>query len=149
MEAAPSALAAAVTKSDVSDDDTTLGRTRDDVAWQLEHLVRYEREAIQPRLQEWLDADEVRFHDWEDVSEPEPRHSDAELQELLKAFRAERERTMALLSEAGPDILDRTARIDDEEFTAYQLLRATAQHDDAHIARIGERLHRSLLEESE
>jgi hypothetical protein len=57
--------------------------------------------------------------------------------------------TMAALRAAGPGLLDRRGRLGDEEFSAYQFLRATAQHDDAHVARIGQRLHRSLLEDGE
>jgi hypothetical protein len=126
-----------------------VGRTHADVAWQLDHLARYEREAIRPRIEAWPVDGVLEFEDWEDDSGPEPDEDGADLEARLEAFRVEREATVAALREAGPGFLDRRGRLGDEEFSVYQFLRAAAQHDDAHVARIGERLHRSLLEEAE
>lgn len=145
LESAPDALTAAVEATTNAEDHTTVGRTHADIAWQLEHLARYEREAVGPRLERWRSSGHPTFEDWEDESEPEARHADADLDELLLAFRRERARTVQVLAAAGPDLAERTATIGPETCTAYQFLRATAQHDAAHVARIGERLHRSLL----
>ena len=127
----------------------TVGRTREDIAWQLGHLFRYETEAIRPRVEAWPVDGVMECVDWEDASEPGPEDAAAEVEERSEAFRREREGTVAALRAAGPGFMDRRGRLGDEEFSAYQFLRATAQHDDAHVARMGERLHVSLLEEGE
>jgi N-acetylmuramic acid 6-phosphate etherase len=146
---APAALASTAHRPADEDEAPTVGRTHADVAWQLDHLARYEREAIRPRIEAWPVDGVLEFEDWEDDSGPEPDEDGADLEARLEAFRVEREATVAALREAGPGFLDRRGRLGDEEFSVYQFLRAAAQHDDAHVARIGERLHRSLLEEAE
>lgn len=149
LEGAPSAMRSAATRGPGEDDAPTVGRPPEDVAWQLEHLARYEREAIRPRVETWPARGVMEFADWEDDTEPGPEDSDADIGERIERFRLERERTVRALRAAGPEFLERRGRLGDEEFSAYQFLRATAQHDDAHAARIGERLHRSLLGEGE
>ncbi len=144
----PAALRAAVRNAD-EDSAPTVGRTAGDIAWQMGHMARYEREAIRPRVESWSTGDVLEFADWEDDSEPGPEDSEADLEVRVEAFRVEREKTVAALRAAGPGFLERHGRQGAETFSAYQFLRATAQHDDAHVARIGERLHRSLLEEEE
>jgi len=146
---APEAVASEAARGPVEDAAPTVGRTRADIAWQLDHLARYEREAIRPRIETWPAEGVLAFADWDDESEPGPEDAGADLEERVATFRAERERTVAALRAVGPAFLDRRGRQGDEEFSAHQFLRATAQHDDAHIARIGERLHSSLLEEGE
>ncbi len=148
LAGAPTAVRYAA-ESDAADANATVGRTHADIAWQLDHLARYEREAIRPRLEAWRDSDGLMFESWDDETGPGPEHDEAHLDSLLEAFHEEREMTMTVLLGAGPGVLERWGRIGEEKFTAYQFLRATAQHDDAHVARIGERLHRSLLEETE
>ncbi len=144
---APAALASAAHRAPDEDAAPTVGRTHADVAWQLDHLARYEREAIRPRVEGWPGAGVLEFEDWEDDSVPGPGDTGADLEARIEAFRIERTRTVGALHAAGPRFLERRGRQGDEEFSAYQFLRATAQHDDAHVARICERLHRSLLEE--
>jgi phosphoheptose isomerase len=144
---APAVLASAAHRAPDEDAAPTVGRTHADVAWQLDHLARYEREAIRPRVEGWPGAGVLEFEDWEDDSVPGPGDTGADLEARIEAFRIERTRTVGALHAAGPRFLDRRGRQGDEEFSAYQFLRATAQHDDAHVARICERLHRSLLEE--
>jgi hypothetical protein len=146
---APEALRAAVLRAPDEDVAPTVGRTHEDVAWQLDHLARYEREAIRPRVEVWPAEGALEFEDWEDDSEPGPEDASADLEARIEAFRIERGRTVEALRVAGPGFLDRRGRQGEEDFSAYQFLRATVQHDDAHVARIGERLHRSLLEEAE
>ena len=146
---APAALRAAAARGPDEDAAPTVGRTAADVAWQLGHLARYEREAIRPRIEAWPAEGILDFEDWEDDSEPGPEDQTADVEARLEAFRIERERSVAALRAAGPGFLERTGRQEAEEFSAYQFLRATAQHDDAHVARIGERLHRSLVEDGE
>ena len=148
LGAAPGALAAAMRQAGAKD-GATVGRTRADVAWQLDHVARYEREAIRPRLETWPATGVLEFSSWDDESEPDSAHEAADLESMLEAFRAEREETIAVLRAAGPGVLARRGRQGDEKFSAYQFLRGIAQHDDAHAVRIGERLHRSLLEEVE
>jgi len=145
----PGALRAAASRPPDEDAAPTVGRTREDVAWQLDHLARYEREAIRPRVETWPVDGALEFEDWEDDSEPGPSDASADMETRIEAFRREREGTLEALRAAGAGFLDRTGKQGGEEFSAYQFLRATAQHDDAHVARIGERLHRSLLEEDE
>lgn len=147
LESAPERLRRVLRRTAAAADEATVGRAHADLAWQLDHLARYEREAIRPRIERWRDADGLEFENWEDEGEPGPEHSAVDLETLLRGFEDERARTLAALEGAGPGLFSRTARIGEETFTAYQFLRATAQHDDAHVARIGERLHRSLLEE--
>jgi N-acetylmuramic acid 6-phosphate etherase len=144
---APAALASAAHRAPDEDAAPTVGRTHAEVAWQLDHLARYEREAIRPRVEGWPGAGVLEFEDWEDDSVPGQGDAGVDLDARIDAFRVERERTVAALRAAGPGFLDRRGRLGDEEFSACQFLRATAQHDDAHVARICERLHRSLLEE--
>jgi hypothetical protein len=149
LEGAPAALQAASESHPGEDAAPTVGRTHEDIAWQLDHLVRYEREAIRPRAESWPRDHVLDFEDWEDETGPGPEDAEARVDALIAAFDAERARTVAALRAAGPSFLQRRGRQGDEGFSAYQFLRATAQHDDAHVARIGERLHRSLLEEGE
>ena len=149
LAGAPDAMRSAASRSPDEDAAPTVGRTHADIAWQLDHLARYEREAISPRIEAWRKEDVLEFEDWDDESEPGPEDANADIEARIDAFRLERERTVMALRSAGPAFLDRRGRQGDEGFSAYQFLRATAQHDDAHIARIGERLHRSLLEEGE
>ncbi len=146
---APDAVQAAAARGAEEDAAPTVGRTHADVAWQLGHLARYETEAIRPRIEAWPVGVMLEFQDWEDESGPAPEDGSADIGARIEVFRAERARTVGALRAVGPGFLDRKARQGDEEFSAYQFLRATAQHDDAHVARIGERLHRSLLEEEE
>lgn len=146
---APEALRAAASRAPDEDATPTVGRTHEDVAWQLDHLARYEREAIQPRVEGWPAEGALEFEDWDDDSAPGPEDASADLEARIEAFRLERARTMEALRAAGPGFLDRRGRQGEEDFSAYQFLRATAQHDDAHVARVGERLHRSLLEADE
>jgi len=137
----------AALRSVPEEEGATVGRTGGDVAWQLDHLSRYEREAVRPRIEGWTATAELEFADWEDDSRPGPDDETADLEARVKEFEAERAKTLAVLRGAGPDLLGARGRLGDEGFSAYQFLRAVAQHDDAHRARIGERLHRSLLEE--
>ena len=146
---APEALEAAASRAPDEDAAPTVGRTHEDISWQLDHLARYERDAIRPRVEAWPVEGILDFEDWEDDSEPGPEDASADFGARIEAFRKERERTVAALRTAGPGFLERTGRQGAEEFSAYQFLRATAQHDDAHVARIGERLHRSLVEDGE
>jgi N-acetylmuramic acid 6-phosphate etherase len=145
----PGALRAAASRAPDEDAAPTVGRTHEDIAWQIDHLARYEREAIRPRVETWPVEGALEFDDWEDDSEPGPSDASADIESRIESFRTEREGTLQALRDAGPGFLDRRGRQGDETFSAYQFLRATAQHDDAHVARIGERLHRSLLEEDE
>ena len=145
----PGDLRAAVSRAPDEDAAPTVGRTDEDVAWQLDHLARYEREAIRPRVETWPVSGVLEFEDWEDASEPGPSDGSADIEARIEVFRTQREGTLKALRAAGPGFLDRRGRQGDETFSACQFLRATAQHDDAHVARIGERLHRSLLEEGE
>jgi len=145
----PAALREAALRPDEGEEAPTVGRARGDVAWQLDHLARYEREAIRPRIESWPAAGELEFEDWEDDSRPGPADEAADIEARLAQFDAERAETLAALRTAGPDLLSARGRIGDERFSAYQFLRAVAQHDDAHLVRIGERLHRSLLEGDE
>ncbi len=145
----PGGLQTAVSRAPDEDAAPTVGRTLEDVAWQIDHLARYEREAIRPRVESWPGDGVLEFEDWEDDSEPGSSDASADIEMRIEAFRREREGTLEALRAAGEGFLDRRGRQGDERFSAYQFLRATAQHDDAHVARIGERLHRSLLEEDE
>jgi N-acetylmuramic acid 6-phosphate etherase len=145
----PGDLLAAASRAPDEDAAPTVGRTLEDVAWQIDHLARYEREAIRPRVESWPGDGLLEFEDWEDDSEPGPSDASADMETRIEAFRRERAGTLEALRAAGAGFLDRRGRQGDERFSAYQFLRATAQHDDAHVARIGERLHRSLLEEDE
>jgi N-acetylmuramic acid 6-phosphate etherase len=149
LSRAPAAVSAAAPRGKVEsrEEDATLGRTHADVAWQLDHLARYEREAIRPRIEAWASKPVLECEDWEDGSAPGPEDAEADIEARIESFRLERGRTVEALRKAGPGLLDRRGRLGDEEFSVYQLLRATAQHDEAHVTRIGERLHRSLLEE--
>ncbi len=149
LAGAPEAAQAAASRAPDEDAAPTVGRTHEDMAWQLDHLARYEREAIRPRVETWPVNGVLEFEDWADDSEPGPEDAVADLEMRIEAFRVQRERTVEALQVAGPGFLNRRGRQGDEKFFAYQFLRATAQHDDAHIARIGERLHRSLLEADE
>ena len=149
LAGAPEALRSAASRAPDEDTAPTVGRTHADIAWQLDHLARYEGEAVRPRVEAWPGEDVLEFEDWDDESEPGPEDASADIEARIDAFRVERERTVMVLRAAGPGFLGRRGRQGDENFSAYQFLRATAQHDDAHIARIGERLHRSLLEEGE
>jgi len=149
LGSAPGALRAAAMRHAGDEATATIGRTRADVAWQIDHLTRYEREAIRPRLETWPATGVLEFSNWDDESKPDSTHAAADLEPLLEAFRTEREGTVAVLRAAGPEVLARRARQGDETFSAYQFLRGIAQHDDAHAVRIGERLHRSLLREAE
>jgi N-acetylmuramic acid 6-phosphate etherase len=149
LAGAPEALRAAALRAPDEDAASTVGRTHEDIAWQLDHLARYEREAIRPRVERWLAGGVLEFEDWEDDSEPGPSDASADIEARIESFRKEREGTIEALRAAGPGFLDCRGRQDDERFSAYQFLRATAQHDDAHVARIGERLHRSLVEDGE
>lgn len=145
LGAAADAVQAAATRDAEGEESATVGRTHADVAWQIDHLARYEREAIRPRLESWPATGTLQFDSWDDESEPDSGHEAANLESLLEAFRTEREETIAVLRVVGPGILARPGRQGDEKFSAYQFLRGIAQHDDAHVARLGERLHRSLL----
>jgi N-acetylmuramic acid 6-phosphate etherase len=145
LGAAHGAVREAATREAEAEETATVGREHADVAWQIDHLARYEREAIRPRLESWPATGALQFDSWDDESEPDSGHEAADLESLLEAFRTEREKTIAVLRVAGPGILARPGRQGDETFSAYQFLRGVAQHDDAHVARIGERLHRSLL----
>jgi N-acetylmuramic acid 6-phosphate etherase len=149
LSRAPEAVRTAARREADDDAAPTIGRTPADIAWQLDHVARYEREAIRPRIEAWPAFGVLEFVNWDDDSEPGSDDASADLEARIEAFRAEREMTMAALRAAGPGLLDRRGRLGDEEFSAYQFLRATAQHDDAHVARIGQRLHRSLLEDGE
>ncbi|MBT8477470.1 MAG: N-acetylmuramic acid 6-phosphate etherase [Gemmatimonadetes bacterium] len=149
LASGPAGVRAAATREPDEDAAPTVGRTPADIAWQIDHLARYEREAIRPRIETWPTANVLEFVDWEDDSEPGSEDESAGNDLRVEAFRIERAATVNALRAAGPAFLDRRGRQGDEEFSAYQFLRATAQHDDAHVARIGERLHRSLLEEGE
>ncbi len=130
-------------------DSATVCRSGAEIAWHLDHLIRYEREAIRPRLESWPAGDEQVFSDWNDESAPGPAHESADLDKLEAEFRAEREETLAVLTAVGPSLLERHRRLGAETFTGYQFLRGIAQHDEAHVERIGERLHRALFEEAE
>jgi N-acetylmuramic acid 6-phosphate etherase len=149
LAAAPAALREAASGRGSNGDGPTVGRTHGDVAWQLNHLARYEREAIRPRIEAWNSsgAAELEFEDWEDGSGPGPEDEAADIETRLDEFEAERTKTLAALREAGAELLAARGAVGGESFSAYQFLRGVAQHDDAHVARIGERLHRSLLEE--
>lgn len=149
LAAAPDAVWRAAARETDEDAAPTVGRTLEDIAWQLGHLARYEREAIRPRAEAWPSDRVLEFVDWDDESELGPEEAEADLERLIGDFRIEREKTVAALRAVGPAFFTRRGRQADESFSAYQFLRATAQHDEAHVARIGERLHRSLLEEGE
>ena len=149
LAGAPEAVAAAVHGPPAEDAAPTVGRTHADVAWQLDHLARCEREAIRPRIEGWPSGGVLEFENWEDDSRPGTEDASSDLESRIETFRIERARTAAALRALGPGFLDRRGRQGEEEFSAYQFLRATAQHDDAHVARIGERLHRSLLLEAD
>ena len=64
----PALLAAAAYRPADEDGAPTVGRTQADVAWQLDHLARYEREAIRPRVEGWPAEGALEFEDWEDES---------------------------------------------------------------------------------
>lgn len=147
LSSTPDAVRRAAAFAAGASNGATVGRSPRDVAWQVDHLTRYEWEAIRPRLEAWREADGLTFDSWEDATGPGPQHEAADLGSLLEAFRRQRELTLSVLRSAGDEFASRKASLGDEAFTAYQFLRGTAQHDDAHVTRIGERLHRSLLEE--
>ncbi|MCL7971602.1 MAG: N-acetylmuramic acid 6-phosphate etherase [marine benthic group bacterium] len=149
LAVAPAAVREAIGKTPDEDAAPTVGRPAGDIAWQVGHLERYEREAIRPRVEAWPETGVLEFVDWEDETAPGPADDDANLSARTAAFAAQREATVQALRAAGPSFLDRRGRQGAESFSAYQFLRATIQHDRAHVARIGERLHRSLLVESE
>lgn len=143
----PDDIREAIERAPDADAAPTVGRTHADIAWQVDHLFRYEREAIRPRVETWPQAGALEFEDWSDDGEPGPADADADLAARTADFAAERKHTVDALRAAGPTFLERRGRQGGESFSAYQFLRATAQHDAAHVARMGERLHRSLLEE--
>lgn len=146
LAAAPATLRRVAPRPDPQGEEATVGRTHADISWQLDHLSRYEREAVRPRIEEWPTPGELEFEDWEDDSRPGPADEAADIESRLAEFENERAKTLAALRSAGPDLLAARGRQGAERFSAYQFLRGVAQHDEAHASRIGERLHRSLLE---
>lgn len=125
----------------------TVGRSRAEIAWHLGHLARFEREAIRPRVEAWLERPELDCEDWEDDTAPGREAGDEDLRHLQDRFLAERVRTIQVLGAGGSALLERRGRLGNEVFTVHQFLRGIAHHDDAHAERIRERLHRALFEE--
>ena len=119
---------------------------------QVAHLIEFERSAIQDRVAALaslsdLDpatAEPVAFADWQ-PSDPPPG-ADEDLPGLLDRLASEREKTVSALAADSASIFRRRAQLGGERITGYQFLRGIAQHDDAHILRIRERVHPALYE---
>lgn len=107
---------------------------------QLGHLVAFETEAVRPRIEALREADGIRLPEWDGSVEP----PSGRLAELMDRFEAERSRTLELLPEPGDAVYGHRGTIGEETVTTYQFLRGVAQHDDAHAARLAERIHPSL-----
>jgi len=119
-----------------------------DAAGHLAHLVSVEGPAYRERVRAVLEADAgdpPEFPDWEPPEPPPGREERVE--ELLRRFREERERTLAMLVEMEGGDWDRRARVGAEDVALHQLLRGAAHHDRAHAGRIQQRIHPALLEE--
>lgn len=113
----------------------------------LAHLIETERAAYRSRLERWFDAgpDEApEFPDWQPPDPPTGR--ERPVGELLNGFREEREATMVIVDDLEGEDWGRRARVAGEEVAIHQFLRAVAQHDEAHAARITQRVHTDLLD---
>jgi N-acetylmuramic acid 6-phosphate etherase len=92
----------------------------------VQHLIACENGMIQPRLAAMAEAPEG----------PPP---------AFESWALARAHTLDLIRDSGDDLLDRRARLGDEEFSAWQFLRAMVQHEEAHATRITEWIHPSLV----
>lgn len=105
------------------------------------HLVVFEREAVTPRVREWVSrgARGEPFPGWSPgpVDEPEGGFEGA-----CAELEAERGRTLSLLRDLDPEA---EATVGGERITLYQFLRGVVQHDAAHATRVAERVHPALL----
>ena len=110
-------------------------------AQHVRHLLDFELGAIQPRVNGWFDPNAI-FPDWE---EP-PMVAAEDLGEVLEAFRDARADTLRAIPSASQASLSAKARVGSETISLFQLLRGVAQHDEAHIRRISERVSPALLE---
>ncbi len=77
------------------------------------------------------------------ASDPPPG-AEGPLSELLDLFARERANTVAAVAADLDTAFRRRVRLGDEEINGYQFLRGIAQHDDAHMLRIRERVHPAL-----
>jgi len=111
-------------------------------AQHLSHLVRFETEAVRPRLEAMMRRDEPHLESWEPP--PEQDAGPAAITDLFSRFAAERARTLAELP-AQAELPALRAWIGEERCSAYQFLCGIAQHDQAHATRIRERIHPALL----
>jgi hypothetical protein len=155
---APAALRAAAQED--ADRPSSAGSRPLEGRWppasQLAHLIEFERSSIQGRVEalassatsatDAASAQPVLFADWQ-PSDPPPGADDP-LPELLDRFAREREKTVAALGADPATVLGRGARLGNEIINGYQFLRGIAQHDDAHMQRIRERVHPALYEAS-
>ena len=115
------------------------------------HLADFERSAVRPRVERWLEAADSSgslptFEDWTADAPPPERGFETE----TAGFSAERARTVAAVAddpEPVATVLSRRARVGSETLTLYQFLRGVAQHDAAHETRLRERVHPALLTE--
>ncbi len=95
------------------------------------------------RLDDFLrGADRLRPADLQNRRTHEARHNEAPIEALLSAFRRERSRTVERLEALGPADLERAAlhpRLG-QPMTVVDHFFFVAEHDDHHLAAIGERI---------
>ena len=111
----------------------------------VQHLIACEKGLIGPRLTAMAEAklgEPPAFESW---VEEEPPAAPVDIDRLLDDLAAARGRTLEQVRASGGELLDQRARLGDEVFSAWQFLRAMAQHDDAHVTRIAEWIHPSLV----
>jgi len=147
LEDASARLAAAHVEAARTDAAGSRVRARPDgwnPAQHVGHLLDFERGAVQARVAVWCgpaDSTDGAFDDWEMESEPS---AELDFERTLANFKTARTRTLAVL-ENDPSAYARQARLGEETVTLIQFLRGIAQHDDAHVLRIRERVHPALL----
>lgn len=100
------------------------------------HLLEFELGAVEPRIRRYLEAGEPSFPDVR-LSDPPPRAGEP-VEALLEAWALARGRSVVALEGRPAADLRRAGRIGEEPVTLHQFLRGVAQHDDAHVRRIGE-----------
>lgn len=128
----------------VRDADEATTRRRQDGRWSVRENVGHLTDLEPLWLGRAVDLaegrEELRPADLQNRATDEANHNDIDLPVLLAAFRAERSTLIARLESFTPDMARRTAshpRLG-TPMTVLDLAYFVAEHDDHHLARIGE-----------
>lgn len=123
-------------------DRTSVARDAWSASRHVAHLLEFERDAVLPRVAALVAEEGAVWSEWE---AGEGSGESLPFEDAIEELATLRSRSVALVRDAPPGILDRRALLGDERPTLYQFLRGVRQHDEAHARRIEERVHPALV----